>query len=796
MIKLKPFQENAISELRKQFLELWKSDNRKIQLVFKAPTGSGKTIMVAQLLKDLTGDPQFDADKAFIWISFSEDSYSQSKKKLADYYGGAGELDLLDLNDMERKKLNKNNVFFINWQKIKDSTKEGRRLRRTDEKTDGEEGMFDEFIKNTHTDKRELILIVDEAHRDSDTELAEELINLIDPKIILKITATPKHIPDVSEINHKRAGFVEVDRDEVVAAGLIKEKIITQTKEDIEKLEKKEIDQDELLLKLAFNKRLELREYYDNLGLKINPLVLIQLPNDDKARKETLDKSKLDIVKDFLNKNGIKEKDIAIWLSDKKENLDEIEKNDSEVSFLIFKQAAATGWDCPRASVLVMFREIKNPIFHTQTVGRILRTVNGQFYPIPELNRGYLFTNYERNTIELPDNKGGKNKPFIYKSERKPSIKPLRLESTFLSRTDYNDLGDSFQLIFRKVANRYFELKERESVNYAKKKLEERGLELNDAKVRNDLIINAEIEDFDNFIEEIRHNGEDLTEDTSKNDIERLYNLLCYDIVAKQADEDKKFAPERSWGKVKTALNVWFAETLNEKRAHYYVIIVNDLLKPENSSVLRKLLSESLGLYRPIREEEVDKKASRAKRTESLDIPRKELWFTEDYEEIQNVKRSAVSPFYIRKNYLGKKNETEFIQTFLESTKIVEWWYKNGEHGSEHFAIPYSSSYYREDLFYPDWIVKLKNGKILICDTKAGDSAKEDYEHTKEKAEALQKWLKNNNISKTKYVGGIVVNHNGIWKINVKDKYKWDPHYSEFDLLEVVIGEQKRLNPT
>lgn len=601
MINLKPFQETAIAELRRQFLLLWETNNRKLELTFKAPTGSGKTIMIAQLLKDLTGDPQFDADKAFLWISFSEDSYLQSKKKLTDYYGGAGELDLLDLNDLSRNKLNKNNIFFINWQKIKDSTKEGRILRRPSEKTPGDEGKFDEFIKNTHADNRELILIVDEAHRDTDTELAEDLKTLIDPRIILRITATPRAIPDASEIQHKKAGFIEVDREEVIAAGLIKEKILTQTKEDIEKQEKKEIDQDILLLTLALNKRQELLEHYKTLNLKINPLVIIQLPNDDQARKETLDKSKLDIVKDFLNKNSITDEHIAIWLSEKKENLEEIEKNDSEVQFLIFKQAAATGWDCPRASILVMFREIKSPVFHTQTVGRILRMPEAMFYPVPELNFGYLFTNYERNQIQLPDNKQNKNKPYIYKSKRKTSVHPITLESTFLSRTDYNDLGDSFQLTFKEVANEFFGIKEKEMINYVIKKLEGKGLEVKAAKIENNLIVNAEIKDFDNFVEEIRHKGEDLSEETSRNDIERLYNLLCFEIISKQTEENKKFAPERSWGKVKTALNVWAAEVLKEKRSRYYTIIVKNLLKPEENSALRQVISIALEKYRPIR---------------------------------------------------------------------------------------------------------------------------------------------------------------------------------------------------
>lgn len=199
-ITLKVFQETAVADLRKQFLELWKTTNRKLPLIFKSPTGSGKTVMVAQFLKDLSNDPQFDLDKAYLWFSFSEESYEQSKDKLFDYYGGASELNLLDLNDLNRGKLENNDVFFINWQKIKSSTKEGRKLREPTEYTYGNEGIFDEFIKQTQEDKREIILIIDEAHRDTDTELAEDLITLIDPRIILKITATPKTEPSASDV--------------------------------------------------------------------------------------------------------------------------------------------------------------------------------------------------------------------------------------------------------------------------------------------------------------------------------------------------------------------------------------------------------------------------------------------------------------------------------------------------------------------------------------------------------------------------------------------------------------------
>ncbi|MCD4771670.1 DEAD/DEAH box helicase family protein [archaeon] len=779
-IILKPFQENAIAELRNQFLTLWKSNNRKTELILKSPTGSGKTIMMAQFLRDLTGDPQFDADKCFLWFSFNEPSYLQSKNKLLNYYGGAGELNLLDLIDLaNKKKLEKNNIFFINWQKLKSSTKEGRKLRNPTEYTEGDDGQFDELIKKTQKDGREIILIVDEAHRDTDTNLADELINLIDPKIILKVTATPKAIPNALEIQMKTKGFVNVTREDVVEAELIKEKIITQTKEDLENVKKKEIDQDILLLDLAYNKREELLKKYKDFELDINPLALIQLPNDDISTKETLDQTKMELVKNYLREKGVPGHKVAIWLAGPKENLEDIEENDSEVDFLIFKQAAATGWDCPRASILVMFREIRNPVFHTQTVGRVLRMPEARFYSEQELNKAYLYTNYERNQVRENWGKLGTNKPFIYTSKRKKGITPIKLESTYMSRPNYNDLGDSFQNIFEKIANKHFEIEKGDSPAVVKKKLEQKGLSFDSLNIDNNMIVDAEIENFDNFIQELVDHGTDLNRETSKNDLIRTYNMRCFDILAKQEDEKRRFAPARSWGKLKTALNVWIKKASKEDRDNYYKLIVKDLLKLDSELV--KIISDALLKYRPIREEEVHQKASRSKGTTLLDIPNEILEYNEDYEEIKKgVNRCSMKPFYLQKEYLGKINETRFIK-YLEGKDNVEWWHKNGDEGSDYFAIPYyDHNKHRERLFYPDWIIKLKNGITLIVDTKKGKTASEN--ETKWKAEALQEWIKKQK-NKT-LIGGIVVEFSNIWKINSKDTYNYEDSGKEFEFLD------------
>ena len=782
MFDLKNFQKVAIDQLSNTFLELWKTGKYRLPLIFKAPTGSGKTVMMAEFLRCLDDNYHFDEDKAYLWVSFGgsgeSDSYSQSKNKLFEYFNDGTDMNLKNRSNLNEGKLYKNNIFFINWSAVKGTDKESKKLRKPNENTEGKYGIFDEFIKKTRNE-RELVLIIDEAHTETDTSLANELIDLINPRIIIKITATPKDEREIKALAFdKQAGFVEALEKDVIQSGLIKQKIIIQTEEDIKKLSSKKMSEDEIMLELAYGKREELKKLYNDLGLDINPLIMIQLPSDFKE-KEELQANQKDIVLSFLKEKGVKDNEVAIWLSNEKKNLELIEKNNSGVNYLIFKVAPATGWDCPRADILVMFREITSPTFHTQIIGRIKRMPEGFHYANTELNNAYIYTNYNKSHIRDVKQVENQNKLPIYFTELRKGIERIPLETTFHYRTDFNTLTPPplWQKFFLDVFDKEFGTINEpfsERKNYEKVKS---IFDIDKRDVSNKIIVDAQIESFDNFINEIKKKGKDINFRFSPLDVEKLYNLACFEELRKQVDDEAKYNPSRSWGQLKSALNVWFNTRLGMNRNEYYSIIVNELLK-ETSDVkiaINKALKEFRKKY------EITIKEKEEKDIFDLQVPEKNTCFTDEFEPMRNIQKNAYKEFFIRKEYKGKINEEKFIK-FLEEKKNIIWWHKQDDSGRNSFAIEYYHSQDKKTkLFYPDFIIKT-NDTLYIIDTKDGETAKS--QETADKNKALQEWIV---INKKKFkidiIGGIVIEQYPNWKINKKTIYIYESDY-DWDILK------------
>jgi type III restriction enzyme len=773
MFNLLEFQKDAIDELTKAFINLWKRDGKQLPLVFKSPTGSGKTLVVSHFVRGLNHLPNWDEDKAFVWITFSDDIAMQSKNKFEEYFENILENGLLTVSEINRGKLQKNDILFLNWQKVVSRSAETRVLRRPENEDERKESgvYFEDFIDNTHKTNREIILIIDEAHTHVSTELAQRVIDYINPKIALHMSATiePTIIARAAELN----SFIGVDHKRVVEEGLIKEKILVQTEEDLKKYKSEDLD--EILIDLGLEKRKEIIEEYKKLGKNINPLVLIQLPNNDKKLIDLGQKTKEEVVINLLSRKGVDGSKIARWFDDHPRP-EFLEENDDDHQFLLFKQAAGTGWDCPRAHVLVMFREINSPKFYIQTVGRILRM------PEPDkkedyknsiiIRTGFLFTNYERNKVSAEWNEVSPNKPEIYSAKIKKGINNIQLESEYVSRLEYGDLSNSakFQKSFIESMNSYFKISANDILKgKSSKKLSDSGIKLKPT-ITNQLIVDAKFKDFDQLSYEFKKEGHDVLLGMSLNDIEKTFNYYCYNLLEEQTEEEAKISNiARSWSPLKSAIRVWF-KTILGANSDYYKIFINDINSGAGSA-LKPAITQAIKEYKPILQKIIEERRKlQEEREASIFTIENEYWFTEDYEEIK-TNLCSLNKCYLPKDYVGKINEKRFLDYIDSKKNKIEWWFKNRDYGWEYFAIKYWHS--REAafrLFYPDWIIRFKDGRIGIFETKAGDTALP--EKVKDKAKALSIKLKG--LGK-RYVGGIAVFENGIWYYNNSEDYDYFP---------------------
>jgi len=68
-----------------------------------------------------------------------------------------------------------------------------------------------------------------------------------------------------------------------------------------------------------------------------------------------------------------------------------------------------------------------------------------------------------------------------------------------------------------------------------------------------------------------------------------------------------------------------------------------------------------------------------------------------------------------------RSTSEQLFEYHLEDRDDIDWFYKNGDKGQQYLSIVYGTNISKEYLFYPDYIIKKKNGDVWIIETKGGE---------------------------------------------------------------------------
>ena len=744
MKKLKLYQEKAVDKLLSRTNE-YINEKENQTIVFQAPTGSGKTFMITKYIEALINETT--TDLCFVWVSIGKgDLHKQSYKSVKRELSEKIECTVLEDDYFGSKvNINQNEILFLNWEKIraKDSkTNEWKNVIMKDRETLN----FIDVLQNTRTLNRQIILIIDESHSSANSERATEIRDtIVKPNLTIEMSATP--------IFSNADTRITVNYNDVIQEGMIKNEVLINP--DIETIVDDVNDSQELILEAALRKRIDLLDKYKKVNSIVNPLILIQLPNGAAG-----DEIK-DSVISFLRDKGITEESgkVAIWLTDEKINneADKLLKIDGRVEVLIFKQAIDTGWDCPRSQILVRFRESTSITFEIQTVGRILRMPEAKHYDHEELNSAYVFTNIQSILVKKEE-----YNPNIIKTnyaKRSNDYKNIELTSFYKKRIDFGDVTSSYYSVFEKYFCEEFDIDLEGIPNYYDnhEKLKQKGVTFDFENM--DQVISNEIISTD----KIDQMNESITSDMISINYNPMDLQIKYENIIKE--NLNGFAPRRSMSTIKQATFYTFKKHMNLNTARGGVIYIQNIIV-KNSEIFSKIYDLSLKTYKKIHEYEVNQK-NEWKINNKFEIPISKSFNSETTKKIDS-NLSVIKPLYVT---LGLNNEInslekEFIDYIESKNEFINWFWQNGaEHMESNLGIKVSSN----KTFQPDFIISFKNGYIGIFDTKATDYNVSD---TKEKAEALQYYIKEENHNKNKkLMGGIIIKDGPHFRFNDNKTY-------------------------
>ena len=351
----KDIQQNAVKELLEKI-------SLKNEVTFRAPTGSGKTRMMADFMNRIL---QKEQDVIFLVSSLSKGNLAEQNYNVFKECSDKNIFPNLNVYLISSESSGEEQLFIPNGYNVyvlaRDLYKKKSRLK------DG--GTLLNFLQQTthnlfgNGENKRIWLIKDECHQA--TKNLDELKESFFEKVI-NFSATPK-------LSRKQSPDVEITNEMAEQVKLIKHVEL----DNEEYLDEKERGRHP---EIAIQKFEEVREKYVNL-LGVNPCLIIQISNKEKGEEEWIKIEKILNQKEFqhLKWMSIVDKKEKCKTNDKVGKLpverwkDYVKGNTSTIDIIVFKMVISEGWDIPRACMLYQVRDTKSKQLDEQVMGRVRR---------------------------------------------------------------------------------------------------------------------------------------------------------------------------------------------------------------------------------------------------------------------------------------------------------------------------------------------------------------------------------------------------------------------------------------
>lgn len=390
---LKDFQEEFVDQLFVQIRACAREASTTPQaVVFSAPTGSGKTVMAAAVIeKLLEGDSEYGPDKeaVILWLSDQPEINEQTRRKMLEASTVLGQSRLVVVDaTFDYETFAPGKVYFLNTQKL---GREKQLVTHSDERTTT---IWETITNTVRAHPEHFFMFIDEAHRGMTASQKEQSeANSIAQKfiigsdeispvpIIIGISATPERFRRMVESTRRVLRSVDVPAEAVRASGLLVDAIRLFYPTESQPT-------DITMLKAAASSWNEFTKRWESYGRSqsepsVRPILVVQVEDGTGGRVSNTDlEEAIDVVNESVGHlpadsfaHSFQEGGELDVGAQKLRYLAPADINsDPTVRVVFFKMSLNTGWDCPRAEVMMSFRKAIDATLIAQLVGRMVRT--------------------------------------------------------------------------------------------------------------------------------------------------------------------------------------------------------------------------------------------------------------------------------------------------------------------------------------------------------------------------------------------------------------------------------------